>query len=203
MRAPRSAPALCAALALAPLVLPGTFRPLAPGDAQDGAQEKAPSKSDEFRALREKEVARITDAIEGTWQLLRYDDPALAIAPDDVRGYAIFRDGYMSLTLQAQRQAHSVLGGPYVFPFQATIQQYRIEPEAMLLTSNLIGLGDFGGSIDAEPPGTPHRFDVEVGDKGLVLKRRNGGRLIFQRMEPNAAFPKKAQDKIQADGLNR
>jgi hypothetical protein len=177
-----------------PIIAALVCLPLAAHPWQD---DEEPGSRDPFTALAERESLRIEEEIEGAWIMMGYQHPGAVIDPTDTRGFFVFHDGYMTLTLQARKQTMGIFRERTEYTVQAGAYRYRIDRGRRLQTAGLMGFSNAtpGGDLDFENVVQPEEYDILLAGQDLTLTRPDGRVFQFRRME-RTEFPQDAVERL-------
>jgi hypothetical protein len=186
---------LISALLLVPFALAGLAL------ARQDPPAEAPPRSPGLQGLGTDERARVEEALEGAWLLLRYDPPDALFDPTNVQGVALFHDGYLSLNVMAQTFQREFLGDGRQLFVQGGAHRFRIDEFLRLQTAAVMSFHNFDDEdlIQLEPSGSPREYDVKLdeGGKSMTLTKSDGTVLTWSKLG-SSEFP---PDSIEA--LNR
>jgi hypothetical protein len=134
---------------------------------------------------RAKERARLEKELPGNWILASFSTPGAVIDPRDVRGFATFCEGYLSLAVQA-RTIEEGFFGPYpeywVYSGQhryAIGDQLELEATCTMAFNNM----NEDATLVAEPSGVMRTYRLELVDDDLTLERFDGAKFSFLRVK--------------------
>ena len=146
---------------------------------------------DPLRAFQEDESARIEKELQGAWLLMDYANPAVVIDQEDVRGFVMFHDGYMTLSLQARENAAGFLRPKTNYTVQSGAYRYRIADGRNLQTDGLVGFisAEQTGGFDFRSPLEPTKYEVQVAGGELKLTRIDHRTFTFRRLERSEFSP--------------
>lgn len=171
------------ALVLALVLLPWSQNPVPvpPAAGAAGTAQTPETKPLSPEQLRTKQIA---DQLEGCWQLSSADSPMLDLANLQMTGYAIFREGYMSLEIHGVGLTLANQSNLREYIFQTGFQRYQINPNGMLETYSLIGSTNTMDrlGVQFEMPGMRRSFRTEFKGSSMTLARSDGARLTFMKL---------------------
>jgi hypothetical protein len=183
-------------LALAPLAL---LLALPPARQDPPAQDETPKPG--LTTFLERERVRIEKEIEGTWLLMTYQPPTALFNPENIRGVAMFRDGYLSVNIMAQTFVPEFLGDGVQLFVQGGAHRYRISEFAELQTAAIVAFQNLADEDElvVEPSDLPREYKVAIDPDGgtLSLTSSYGSRLTWSRLKPTA-FPSESLDALNA-----
>ena len=176
------------------VVLGGLLATLGPATSRQEppAQEAAP-----ITAFREQERARIETEIEGAWILTAYQTDQTNVDPRDVRGFATFVDGYMSLVIQGRQVTESMLRGRgLAFRVQGAVFRFRIADNGRFQTSSVFGYTNAteDGGLEFERPDEVREYTMHLEGGELTLER-GPIRFTFRKVE-STEFSQSALDAL-------
>ena len=154
-------------------------------------QEGKVDLRDPLRAFREDESARIEKELQGAWILMDYAIPAMVIEQEDVRGFAMFHDGYMTLSLQAREDVPGLFRPKTNYTVQSGAYRYRIEDGRSLQTDGLVGFlsSEETSGFDFRRVLEPTEYEVQVAGGELKLTRIDHRTFTFRRLERSEFSP--------------
>jgi len=166
--------------------------------SQDPQDEPPPEPDDggisdllaPFTAYREETQKEQEELIRGAWQLARVETPSERLGGRDIRGFAMFQDGYMSLVLLGEQLVEGFLTVDQVqVQMQAGIYRYQVSEIQTLQTASIMGFAN-PDTFDLvfEQVDEPREFLMTVSETELRLNHPNGHWLVFTRMQ-SGAFP--------------
>lgn len=192
-------------LALTPLVLllalPAVLQE--PEGEGPGDEEAAPEDEDAntFTSLFERERERLEEAVQGTWMLQQYNPAEAVFDPENVRGVAIFREGFLSVTIMAQTFRPEFLGDGGQLWVQGGSYRYRISEFLELQTATIVGFDNYEDvdemEVELEGAAREYRLDVEADGATLRMTAENGAELIWSRLT-ESALPEETIDVLDA-----
>ncbi|MCZ6596528.1 MAG: hypothetical protein O7B99_02710 [Planctomycetota bacterium] len=147
--------------------------------------------------MRQADKARLEQEIVGAWLLTGFDSPREVIDQRDIQAFAVFHDGFLSLTIQARTFNPEFLGDDVQFWVQAGGHRYRISDFATLQTAAILGFHNANdrGELVFEPPSFPREYAITITDGAMTLERSDGTRFSFNRLK-KSTFPNKAIDLL-------
>jgi len=150
-----------------------------------------------FERLAASETERLEKDIQGTWLLMELTSPEILIDPADVAGYALFREGFVSLVIHARSIQPGFLGVRQNLFYQGGVRRYRISRGQSLQMVSMIEHHNFtsGAELAFERPGTASQFSVNLADNALTLRTEKGDAFIFRRVT-SRGFPKQAEERF-------
>jgi len=180
---------------------------LEPGRAP--AQDPAQDEQDEpegpvlpgLTAFSAREARRLEQEIEGVWLLTSFEPRDRVVDPRDVRGYASFQDGFMTLLLQGRGLDPTafIARSPTYFAVEAGLHRFRISPELTLQTAAVMGYTNANdeGVLAFDRSGATREYTISVEDGELTLTRSRSSRFTFRRLPGGAEFPIEAIQAIE------
>lgn len=166
---------------------------LAPQDEE----EETLDLRDPFARHAQTENARLEKELEGSWMMMTYHHPGTLIDPADAKGFLIFSDGYLSLTLQARQKSQGFFTERTEYTIQAGAYRYRVSEGRLLQTVGIIGFSNSnpGGDLDFRSVILPEEYQILLTKGLLTLTCPDGRSFRFRRME-RTAFPENAVDHL-------
>jgi hypothetical protein len=149
-------------------------------------------------AFAKGEAARIAEEIQGAWMLLEYQHATDVMNQQNVRGSAMFHDGFMTLILQVRQHAQTGWGIVPEFFVQSGMHRYRIDEFLRLQTSSVLGfVGDNvgGGGFTFDEDGLAREHRMTLRDDRLTLYHDDGGWMLFARVNAGQ-FPLEAIEEL-------
>ena len=171
--------------------------PLLPLAIQDEGEQVQQEPRNAFTAFQEEESARLEKAVQGAWLLMDYQTTAFVIDPEDVRGFVMFYDGFMTLTLQAREESGGFFGTALEYTFQSGAYRYRIVDGVHLQVVGMIGFTNANEEreLDFQAPLEPHEYVMTVADNELGLTRMDGRSFRFRKLE-RGEFTESSIDRL-------
>ena len=180
--------------------------------SQDPADEQDPQPDDggisdilaPFTAYREEERAKNEQLISGAWRLARVETRSDRLGGRDIRGFAMFQDGYMSLVLIGEQVVEGFLTVDQVATqIQAGMYRYRVSDLETLQTASIMGFAN-PDSFDLvfEQVNEPREFLMELSETELRLNHPNGHWFVFTRMQ-SGIFPVEAVRALERNRAGR
>ena len=156
-----------------------------PADENPVLDNRAP-----LTAFTDAESARIEEEIQGAWILTGFATREGIADPEDYRGFAMFDDGFMSMSFQGQSLDPGIFTGPIAYSTQAGLHRFRISAQLTLQTAAVMGYisSDSNRSITFERSGQAREYNVRLIDGELVLSNVTGTRFTYRRVQ-SGAFP--------------
>jgi hypothetical protein len=144
-------------------------------------------------AYREEEQIRQEELISGAWRLVQLETPSERLGSRDIRGFAMFQEGYMTLVLMGEQLVEGFLTVEQIQThFQAGIYRYQVSELQTLQTASIMGFANPDSvNLIFERVDEPREFIMDVSETELRLNHPNGHWLVFTRMK-SGAFPIKA-----------
>jgi hypothetical protein len=161
---------------------------------QQPPQEKAPPTVDAATAAKNRRVEQLTTGLKGAWRLTRMQPAAPVPAPRQVSGLLFVSDHILTITFHALPDASTLVQGTRI---QGGAHYWRIGPRETLETAALLGHDNFQATLSLEPQLEPREYVVDLTARNLVLSKRDGTRLEFERMDVQS-FPPQAIRFIDA-----
>lgn len=150
---------------------------------------------DPASAARVARIEALTSGLIGSWRLVRMTPAPPARPPRQVSGLLLVSDHVLSLTLHANPEiVGKVVPGTRV---QGGAHYWRIGPQETLETAAIIGHDNFLQDLALEPQFEPREWEVEIVGRVLLLRKRDGTRLEFERLDVQS-FPPQAVRFIDA-----
>jgi hypothetical protein len=181
------------------LLLALPLLPQEPAPGGDPAPEEEAPRSG-FDAFFADERARIEKEIEGTWVLQEFQPADFLFDAENIRGVAMFRDGYLSLNIMAQTFVPEFLGDGGQLWVQGGAHRYRISEFLELQTAVVFAFQNLSDDEElvVEASGTPREYRVDIDAEGATLTMTNtdGARLVWSRMAPTE-FPVGSLDALE------
>ncbi len=149
-------------------------------------------------AFRDAERARLEREIEGAWTLFSFASDLGEVDPRDVRGFATFHAGFMTLILQGREEVPRLLRGPGPeYTLQAGAFRYRLGENLALQTASVLGYSNANAAhaLEFEAPNAVREYEVQLVRDELVLGRAPGVRFTFRRT-PAGEFPSAAIEAL-------
>ena len=165
---------------------------------QDTPPQDTERPAGSIASFRAQERERIERELEGAWSLLSFTTDEGDVDPRDVRGFATFHAGYMTLILQGREEVRRLLRGPApAYTIQAGAFRYRIGESLTLQTASVLGFsnGNREGELDFEPSNAVREYELRLAEDELELSREPGITFLFRRMPPGE-FPASAIEAI-------
>lgn len=181
--------ALRPTLALGVLASAAFAAAFAPGSLARAFQDTRPSTGRRtFEDLEAERVAQIQKDVLGAWMLERFEHATRVVEQDDVRGAAMFTEGFLCVIVHAREDNQSIVGPRYNMLQQSGMYQVRFLGNARLQASTIMGSSNFGGELEYETAYAPREYDVQLAGDALVLVRPDSSKLHFRRMQASE-FP--------------
>jgi hypothetical protein len=194
MRNPLLFLSLPAALALASFAGLALTRVQDPVETPPAAQQKPGIAS-----FTEDKRARIEQALEGVWMLVRYDPADLLFDARNMQGVAMFHEGYLSLNVMAQTFQREFLGDGVQLYIQGGAHRYRVNEFLRLQTAAIIAFHNFDDDedIEVEASGSPREYEIELDEEGktLTLTKSDGAVLTWSKLG-ETEFPAESADAL-------
>ena len=174
----------------------------AAGAVQTGQEDQDTTpvpRLDPMTAFREEEAVRLDEDLEGAWMLVTYQNVDEQVPAEDFRGFALFHDGFLSLTLQGRYQEEAFFGGPRdAYLVQTMVYRYRLSEQLMLQLSGMMGFGNDNERREMrfEGANVVREYFVSIADDLLTIWHPDGRRFAF-RSVTRGAFPKEAIEALQ------
>ena len=166
-----------------------------PAFAQDPDDDLDPSTT--LFGVQQEDKARLEEEIVGAWLLTGFDSPSELVDQEDIRGFAVFHDGFLSLTIQARTFNPEFLGDGVQYWVQGGGHRYRISDFGTLQTASILGFHNVNddGVLVFEPASFPREYTITIADGALTLERSDGALLSFNRLQ-KSTFPNEAIDYL-------
>jgi len=168
------------------------------GPQSQQEQERKPLEHPVTRFPLE-ESERLTREVQGAWTLIAYQEPLDDDFGDDLNGFALFRDGFLSLHFEAQAFKRQILGyGTQLF-VQSGVYRYQFDQRAFLQTSSVMSFSNTNddGELAREKSGQVTEYMVLLEDDTLqLIKPGVGTKLTYRRVE-GGEFPQSALRKLE------
>lgn len=148
---------------------------------EDPDEEEPDDEPASFQSIRDRLNAQILEQMTGVWSLMSLQQQR-GIETDNLFGYAIILDNYISLVVHATDP--DINGLEPDFNFQTSISAFELRDDGMMYCASLIGHSNFGGDFEPELRGFPRVYRVEASELDLTLMRSDGSLLQFRRMQP-------------------
>jgi hypothetical protein len=145
-------------------------------DAQPGTARSS------FQDMEAQRVAQMQKDVLGAWMLERFEHATQVIEQSDVRGAAMFTEGFLCVIMHAREDNNSIVGPRYNMLQQSGMYQVRFIDNARLQASTIMGSSNFSGDFEYETAYAPREYDVQLAGDALVLVRPDASKLHFRRM---------------------
>lgn len=164
-----------------------------------GPQEPAGQEPVPITAFRQRERQRLEKELEGAWMLTSFQTTQEYVDPRDVRGFADFHAGFMTLILQGREPDLSLLRGAVVnYTIQAGAYRYRVSENLTLQTATIMGYSNANalGELAFDASGDAREYTLRLADDELTLIREGGNQFVFSRLR-SSAFPNTAIEALE------
>ncbi|MCE9593684.1 MAG: hypothetical protein K8S98_05785 [Planctomycetes bacterium] len=153
---------------------------LTPWSPQDPAKQDPTPKP--FALSDSALASAAAKQLDGAWQLLRVESPTLELFQGDTIGYALFREGYMSLEIHGTGLTD--MADTFGLFFQTGFHRYTLDGTGGMETYSMIGVTNLTHYEDVEfqPPGERKRFKFSIQNDTLALEKPDGTRLTFIKL---------------------
>ena len=127
----------------------------------------------------------------GAWQLLRYETQGAVLSAGEIRGNAMFADGFMSLVIHATGFEEDT--GQEFDMAQAGIFRFEVDDFSAVQSLTVIGHATPPGidpaeaeiALIEEPAGGMREYRVRVEKDRVEMQHFSGTKLTFLRMQPS------------------
>lgn len=193
---------------------PGHATALATGLATTGApihdagttahlqDDEEADPTDEIRdpvlRAKAKRIAELAEKLQGGWRLVSMRGPSGEERYRQVGGVLLVGESLASLTIHGQLEPRGSLGERSEV-VQSGVHFWRIGPRETLEMATVIGHDNANpeGEIVGEPRLEPREYEIAILGSRLVLSKRDGTRIEFDRFDVSA-FPPEASRFIDA-----
>jgi hypothetical protein len=180
---------------LAPLIGPS-------GPVQQG--EKSPPKDAQKKSSASvtpsvlDEGEQLAQAVEGSWMLFDYTDPAQLALDDVASGFASFHDGFLTLMLAMDTLEQRFFRMRERLVLDAGVYRYRFDEQGLLQLSSVLSYTNQteNGEMEPEPAGQVLEYYTIVDDGVLELRDADGIELSFRKVEAGK-FPDSAIRRLE------
>lgn len=167
------------------------------GDGSDDERRGSDDSQDDAPRSRTARIAALTESFRGAWRLVSMQPAPPAAAYLQVNGVLLVDEHLLSLIAQARpdpvrtRRTQDVV--------QSGVYYWRIGPQLTLEMASVLGHHNASesGAIEGVPAFEPREYEISILGRRLVLSKRDGTRLEFDRFDVNA-FPPEASRYIDA-----
>lgn len=148
-------------------------------------------------AARAKRIAALSEDFEGAWRLVSMRPPPPTPEYARVSGMLLVDEHVVSLIAHGDPNPNA--SGRTAQVVQSGFYYWRIGPRLTLEMAAILGHHNAGeeARIEGEPQLEPREFEIAILGSRLVLSKRDGTRLEFDRFEVNG-FPPEAARFIDA-----
>lgn len=174
---------------------------LATATASVQDDEETADPLDEIRdpvlRAKAKRIATLTEQLVGGWRLVSFQQASSVSNYRQVSGVLLVGESLATLTIHGQLDpARTGRTGEVV---QSGVHYWRIGQRETLEMATVLGHDNAndGGVLQREPNLEPREYEVRILGQRLVLSKRDGTRLEFDRFDVNA-FPPEAVRFIDA-----
>lgn len=169
-----------------------------PGTLQDGGDEPDTDKLPPFTRYRIERRAELEEKIESAWTLVEFRQVDVPVDQRNVQGFAMFQDGFMTITLMARRVVDGFLGAQTQYGVQGGAYRYRISEQLKLQVSTVHGFTNLNAenAMGLERVGNAREYRIDLKNDTLTLERVDGSRFIFRRTTAGE-FPESAIEKLR------
>ncbi len=168
-----------------------------PEGAQEPGQDSPVGDASPFASFADREALRLEEGLQGSWMLLEYRSGASVVKQENVRGFMMFSDGYVSITLHGRQRRRGFLGSTAEFFVQSGVHRYRIDEFGQLQTASLMACtadsADGNIAFDSDSFAREHKLSLK--DDLLTLYRADGGWMSYSRMN-RTEFPRSAIEAL-------
>ena len=162
-------------------------------------EQEIPAFTGSLGSIFSEERKHLEEGVVGAWTLQLYEDPNAFYNQSNIQGFAIFLDGFVSMSLTAQTYAPEFLSTSGQQYFQSGTHRYRISPLLELQTASIVAFDNMEAEkvVYYEAPGTAREYSLNIDEEGKTLKmtRRDGVALTWSRML-QTGFPEVAIDRL-------
>jgi hypothetical protein len=158
---------------------------------QEG-QEETPRPRAPLKAFQLEEAERFEREVQGAWILIEYDDPEELDLRDGVEGFAVFHDGFMSMTLQLRAFRSQLLGSREQLFVDSGAYRYRFAENGDLQTSSLMGFTNLNNDAQLLPLSAEvDEYIAKLENGQLSLRNTDDVLMTFRHVEAGE-FPRAA-----------
>ncbi|MFT5461140.1 MAG: hypothetical protein ACI8QS_000008 [Planctomycetota bacterium] len=197
-------------LLFASLTLPSIFLQTRVHQQDDGQEGGTPEVQEEeqnpFRrsgkepkpSLMEEEALRLDKELPGAWVLTRYLRTDTIIPNEEVRGFAMFHDGFMTFNFEAVEDQEDFFLPEKQYIVQSGAFRYRIFEGRYLQAVGIQGFTNDNPTYELEFHSVklPREYRITLEHNRLVLERNNGIGFEFRRL-PTVPFPRSAVEQLR------
>ena len=187
---------------LASLALPSMVAaPFGNSQRQEG-NPYAPKPAQSDLTREEEANAKLDQKLQGAWTLTDYVNPLSIVPREDVKGFALIHDGFMTITFQAVGDSGGLFLGNQQFVVQSAAFRYRVTDGSKLQLAGLMGFTNDNEDFELEftTSKLPREYRVDlIGDR-LRLIRRSGVGFELRRTA-RSEFPQAAIDRLRRPGF--
>lgn len=146
----------------------------------------------------EQEAAKLEESMQGAWTLTRYINPKSIVTQENVRGFALIYDGFMTINFQALADPGGIVLGEQQYVVQSTAFLYRLLGTNTLQVSGISGFTNDNEDfvIEFQSSRLPREYSVILTTDRLQLTRGSGVGFEFRRTL-RTEFPQAAIDRLQ------
>jgi hypothetical protein len=165
---------------------------LVPAFAQDWGRTQEESPLSPVAIPSSPQQEQLEEQLVGVWTLVGYDFVGRSLDEQRLQGFAVFLDGFMSITLQAQAaEPTRIFGGSDIgYYFQAGVHRYRVSEMMRLQTASILGFDNMNDDAQLDFIGATSVREHQLTLQGdlLTLFNEDGSRLVFRKTH-KSAFP--------------
>lgn len=180
--------------ALALLALPLVALPALGFFPQRARQDARPG----LTAQQEDAKKELEEHLVGVWTLTTYRSQLRTADLQQVAGFAMFQDGYMSIIMQAQAIEPGDLEGDIAFYFQAGTYRYQVSTRRTLQVASMLGFDNMNpeGEIQFIGNRSIREHPIVMNGDEMILSSTEGAQIGFRKLGPTG-FPQSAVERIQ------
>jgi hypothetical protein len=147
---------------------------------------------------RQSEQSRLEQELIGGWILTTMKSPHFVIDPHDVRGFALFHGGLLSMNLQARQVLEDFFGPFPQYYVYAGAMRYRVSESLSLQCASIMAFSNANANRElvAEPGDAVRDYRLRLAAGALTLERADGVEFTFRKVA-EGEFPHAALEKLR------